>query len=64
MSSYLPAVDDWINNYLLKGSADLLFPMTDWLSFKTGVLNTYTSQPADDNDHNSLTGTAGIALTF
>ena len=38
--------------------------MTDWLSFKTGVANTYTSQPSDDNDHNSLTGTAGLALVF
>ena len=61
---YLPAVDDWVQSYFLKGSADLLFPMTDWLSFKTGVANTYTSQPLDDNDHNSLTGTAGLALVF
>lgn len=61
---YLPAIDDWFGNYLLKGGADLLFPMTDWLSFRTGVSNTYTSQPSDDNDHNSLTGTAGLALVF
>jgi hypothetical protein len=62
--SYLPAVDDWANNYLLRGGAELLFPMTDWLSFRTGVDNTYTSQPAEDTDHNSVTGTAGLSLVF
>jgi hypothetical protein len=62
--SYLPAIDDWANNYLLRGEANLLFPMTSWLSFRTGVLDTYTSQPADDADHNSVTGTAGLALVF
>jgi hypothetical protein len=61
---YLPDVEEWVQNYLLKGSADLLFPMIDWLSFKTGVSDTYTSQPSDDNDHNSLTGTVGLALVF
>jgi hypothetical protein len=62
--SYLPAVDDWAKNYLLRGEAALMFPMTDWLSFRTGVVNTYTSQPAEDTDNNSLTGTAGLALVF
>ena len=61
---YLPAVDDWAKNYLLRGGATLLFPMTDWLSFRTGVVDQYTSQPAEDSDNNSLTGTAGLALVF
>jgi hypothetical protein len=62
--SYLPAIDDWANNYLLRGEAALLFPMTDWLAFRTGVLNQYTSQPAEDATHNSVTGTAGLSLVF
>ena len=62
--SYLPAVDDWAKNYLLRGEAALMFPMTDWLAFRTGVVNTYTSQPAEDTDNNSLTGTAGLSLVF
>jgi len=62
--AYLPAVDDWANTYLLQGSATLLFPMTDWLSFRTGVVNTYNNQPAEDTDQNSFTGTAGLALVF
>lgn len=61
---YLPAVDDWVSNYLLRGSATLLFPMTDWLSFRTGVVEQYTNQPAEDSDRNSLTATAGLALVF
>jgi hypothetical protein len=61
---YLPAVDDWTVNYLLRGSATLLFPMTDWLSFKSGVVEQYTNQPAADTARNSLTATAGLALVF
>lgn len=62
--AYLPAVDDWANSYLLRGKADLTFPMTSWLAFTTGIQDQYTSQPADDAQHNSLTGTAGLALVF
>jgi len=61
---YLPAVDDWANNYLLRGTATLLFPMTDWLAFRTGVVEQYTNQPAEDTARNSVTGTAGLALVF
>ena len=62
--SYLPAIDDWANNYLLRGEAALMFPMTDWLAFRSGVLSTYTSQPAEDTQDYSVTGTAGLALVF
>ena len=61
---YLPAVDDWAKDYLLTGSAALLFPMTDWLSFKTSVIDQYDNTPAEDNSQNSLTATAGLALVF
>lgn len=61
---YLPAVDDWKQDYLLRGSAALLFPMTDWLSFKSGIVDQYDNTPAEDSSQNSLTGTAGLALVF
>jgi len=61
---YSPAVDDWANTYLINAKADLAFPMTEWLSFKTGVVEQYNSTPPANTHKNSLTGTAGIALVF
>jgi hypothetical protein len=61
---YLPAVDDWVDDYLLRGSAGLAFPMTEWISLTTGVTNTYDSTPAEDTERNSFTATAGAALVF
>jgi hypothetical protein len=61
---YLPAVDDWKDDYLLRGSAGLAFPMTEWLSFTTNVTNTYDNTPAEDTERNSLTTTAGLSLVF
>jgi uncharacterized protein DUF481 len=61
---YLPAVDDWARTYLLTGTANLVFPMTEWLSFKTGVLEQYNNTPAKDTSRNSVTGTAGLSLVF
>jgi putative salt-induced outer membrane protein YdiY len=61
---YLPAVDDWAGNYLLRGLAQLSVPLLEWMSFRFRVENEYTSQPADDTDHNRLTVTAGLGVTF
>lgn len=61
---YLPAVDDWAGDYLLTGTAALLFPMTDWISFKTSIIDQYDNTPAEDNSQNSLTATAGLTLVF
>ena len=61
---YLPAVDAWLDNYLLRGSAQLSIPMLDWLSFRFLVDEEYSSQPAPDTDHNRLTMTAGLAARF
>jgi putative salt-induced outer membrane protein YdiY len=62
--SYQPAVDDWARTYLLNGTADLIFPMTEWLAFKTGVIEQYNNTPAEDTSRNSVTGTAGLSLVF
>ncbi|HVN39499.1 MAG TPA: DUF481 domain-containing protein [Myxococcota bacterium] len=61
---YLPAVDDWARTYLLIGTANLVVPMTEWLSFKTGVLEQYNNTPAADTARNSVTGTVGLSLVF
>jgi putative salt-induced outer membrane protein YdiY len=61
---YTPAIDDWKNDYLINAKADLIFPMTEWLALKTGLLEQYNNQPANDAHKNSLTGTAGVSLVF
>jgi hypothetical protein len=61
---YLPSVDDWDHDYLLRGTTTLAFPMTEWLSLQTGIVDQYDNTPAEDTDQNSLTLTAGAALVF
>lgn len=61
---YLPAVDDWAGNYLLRGYGQVSVPLLEWLSFRLRAEDEYTSQPAEDADHNRLTLTAGLGVTF
>jgi putative salt-induced outer membrane protein YdiY len=63
-TDYLPAVDDWANDYLIRSEAALLVPMISWLKFRLGVSNTYDSSPAEDADKNALATTAGLAATY
>jgi hypothetical protein len=61
---YLPAIDDWQNDYLLRGKATLAYPMTEWISLTSSIIDTYDNTPAEDTDQNSLTLTAGLSLVF
>ncbi len=61
---YLPAVDDWADNYLLRTEAALLFPMTDILNLKFSLLDEYNNQPAPDATHNNLATTLGLSLVY
>jgi len=61
---YLPAVDDWANNYLLRTEAALLYPMTDLLYLKWSLLDEYNNQPAADATNNNLATTLGLSLVY
>ena len=61
---YLPNVEDWADDYMLRGKTTLAYPMTDWISLTTSLIDTYDSMPAEDTSQNSLTLTGGLALTF
>jgi putative salt-induced outer membrane protein YdiY len=61
---YLPAVDNWADNYLLRTEAALLFPMTDILNLKFALLDEYNNQPAPDATHNNLATTLGLSLVY
>jgi putative salt-induced outer membrane protein YdiY len=63
-TDYLPAVDDWTGDYLIRSEAALLVPMISWLKFKIGVADTYDSSPAEDSDKNALATTAGLAAVY
>ena len=57
---YLPAVDDWTDNYLVRGGLDFTVPIIGWLDFKFTILDIYNSQPPPGTLKNSFTTTAGL----
>ncbi len=61
---YLPAVDDWTDNYLVRGGLDFTVPIIGWLDFKFTVLDLYNSQPPPGTMKNSFTTTAGLSFRF
>ncbi len=61
---YLPAVDDWANDYLLRAEAGLGVPVMSAVSAKLALLNQYDNTPAEDTDRNSLFLTFGFSVGF
>jgi len=61
---YLPAVDDWANNYLLRNTASLTIPMFDPISAKFSLMDEYNNKPAAGAAHNSLYITIGFSLAW
>ncbi|UCG12731.1 MAG: DUF481 domain-containing protein [Deltaproteobacteria bacterium] len=61
---YLPAVDDWTDNYLVRGALDFTVPIIGWLDFKFTILDIYNSQPPPGTLRNSFTTTAGLSFRF
>jgi hypothetical protein len=59
---YLPAVDDWAENYLLRTTASLTVPLFDPISFKAVLMDEYNNKPATGADHNSLFITIGLSV--
>lgn len=63
-AEYLPAVDDWQNDYLARAETSLDMPLLEWLSFKVVVADEYDNTPAPGAQRNKFTSTAGISLHF
>lgn len=61
---YLPAVDDFTGDYLLRSEAGLTLPVVDPLAVKLGILNEYDSTPGEGAEHNSLYFTSGLSLLW
>jgi len=61
---YTPSITDWLDDYLVRFETGLLVPMTEAISLKFAVIDTYDSTPADDAKKNSLSTLVGLALGF
>jgi hypothetical protein len=61
-AEYLPAVDDWQDDYLARAETSLDFPLLEWLSFKIAFADEYDNTPAPGAKHNKFTSTAGVSL--
>jgi hypothetical protein len=63
-TDYLPAVDNWTTDYLIRTEAALLVPVYGALNLKLGLLDTYNNKPAPNTDRNSLATTVGVSFVF
>lgn len=58
---YLPAIDDWTDQYLLRHTASLSVPMFDPISVKLSLVDDYNNKPAPNAASNSLYLTVGLS---
>ena len=61
---YLPAVDNFTKDYLLRTEGTLLAPLIDPISAKFVVRDEYDSQPSPGAKRNSLFLTLGLSLVW
>ena len=61
---YLPAVDNYTKDYLLRSDASLTVPVLDPISAKFGLLDEYNGHPAPGTRPNSLFLTAGLSISW
>lgn len=59
---YLPAVDDFANDYLLRTTGSLLLPVYGPVGAKLAVTDEYDNTPAADTQPNSLFITFGVSV--
>ena len=63
-AEYLPAVDDWMDDYLARAEISLDMPMLEWLSFRVTIADEYDNTPAPGAQRNDFSATAGLALSL
>ncbi len=61
---YLPAVDDFLNDYLLRNELALTLPLLDPIAAKLSLVDEYDSTPSEDSDKNSLYFTSGLSVLW
>jgi putative salt-induced outer membrane protein YdiY len=63
-AEYLPAVDDWAHDYLLRAETSLDIPMLEWLAFRITTGDEYDNTPAEGAQRNKFYTTASLAFRF
>jgi hypothetical protein len=63
-ADYLPAFNDWFNNYLIRGEASLSRPLIQVINVVASVIDLYDSTPAEGTSKNDLLFTLGVQLDF
>jgi hypothetical protein len=63
-AEYLPAVDDWADDYLARFETAVDFPLLEWLAFTAALRDEYDNTPAKGKERNTLTTTAGLSFRF
>lgn len=61
---YLPSLEDWANDYLVRSHASLEYPLMEYVNVKFGVSDDYDNTPADDTERNQFTTTAALSLVW
>lgn len=61
---YLPAVDDFTKNYLLRNEAGLTLPLIAVVSARFSLLDEYQGNPAPDTQNNSLFLNVGLVVDW
>ena len=63
-AEYLPAVDDWANDYLIRAETSLEFPLLEWMAFRVALIDEYDNTPAPGARRNRVTTTAALSFRF
>jgi hypothetical protein len=61
---YLPSVEDWVDDFLLRGETSLIFPLTEHFALKTSLVDLYDATPAEGAESNSLQTLVGVSVLF
>jgi hypothetical protein len=61
---YLPAVDNFMDDYLARAETSLDFPLLEWLAFRVALADEYDNTPAPGSQHNKFTSIAGLSIRF
>ena len=61
-AEYLPAVDDWMHDYLARAETSIDIPMLEWLAFRILAGDEYDNTPAPGAQRNKFYTTASLAV--
>jgi hypothetical protein len=59
---YLPAVDNFTTDYLVRNALEITAPLLDPVSAKFSLLDEYNNNPASDAERNSLYLAFGLSI--